>query len=548
MSLPYRNAFSAALGLLAIFAWPSVAAARAEGGTPTGAPGQPAEIRLLVRPKASAGLEFSAPLSSPASAPKLVRYPRFSSPALDDLGRRYAARPMQRLCPWDRQEGTLILRFPGAGISPQAVLDAYRATGKFDLVELDGIGRGHGAAGADPNDLYFNRQYGLKNTGTHTFAGIQGKAGADIKAVEAWDITPGSDSIIVAVLDGGLNIKHPDIAARVWVNAKEIPGNGKDDDGNGFIDDVNGWSFANDVDNETLPGSADVGDSLGHGTNVSGIIGAIGNNSIGMAGVARCRIMPVKVLNKDNWGYYSWWAAGIRYAVDNGARVLNLSLGGVDGNTTTLRTAVEYALQHNVALVVSMGNERNDVPEYPAAFDGVIAVGATGPDDLWVKSFPWDTTKGSNFGSHISICAPGNIIYGLHYSSTSNYDTYWSGTSQAAPHVTGVCALLLAQDPARKPADLKRLLEAGADDQVGDASLDTPGFDTHYGHGRLNAKRSLMLGLSVAIRPMARDRSLAAMAAMRTMGASSIWARDVLGREGLRGAPRAATLFLPITR
>ena len=130
------------------------------------------------------------------------------------------------------------------------------------------------------------------------------------------------------MLDGGLKINHPDIAARVWVNAEEIPGNGKDDDANGYVDDVNGWSFANNQADEDMPGSPNVADGLGHGTNVAGIIGAIGGNEIGLAGVARCRIMPVKVLNDSNWGYYSWWAAGIRYAVDNGARIINLSLGG----------------------------------------------------------------------------------------------------------------------------------------------------------------------------------------------------------------------------
>jgi subtilisin family serine protease len=507
------------------------------------------DIRILLRPKAATGLIQSetsrvGASASPSAAARqsgtsdhksLARYPRFQSASLDSLGRRFGARPLLRMCPWDSKEGTLILRFPRNGLSgkaqsQRALLDAYRSTGAFEVVEADGIGRGHGGAGAaraqvaDPDDLFFIRQYGLKNTGTRSFAGIQGKAGADIEAVEAWGINPGSDSIIVAVLDGGLNVKHPDIAARVWVNAKEIPENGKDDDANGYIDDVNGWSFANNETNEDMPGSPDVTDGLGHGTNVAGIIGAIGGNGIGMAGVARCRIMPVKVLDDDNWGYYSWWAAGIRYAVDNGARILNLSLGGEDGNVTSLRSAVEYALAHNVDLVVSMGNERRAVAQYPAAFPGVIAVGATGPDDQWVKAFPWDTTKGSNFGSHISICAPGNIIYGLHYSNTGNYDSYWSGTSQAAPHVAGVCALLLAQDPARKPADLKRLLEAGAEDQVGDASLDTPGFDTHYGFGRLNALRSLKAGLPVAIRPLTRNRNGYAL------GAGKGAARDLLGR------------------
>ena len=545
------------------------------------------DIRILLRPKVSTGLLQAEPTRGGASAASsgqasrpsgnqgpqsLARYPRFQSAALDSLGRRFGARPLLRMCPWDRKEGTLILRFPRSGsagksLSQESLLEAYRATGAFEVVEADGIGRGHGAAGsaraaraavpngmastADPDDLFFTRQYGLKNTGTRAFDGIQGKAGADIEAVEAWGIEPGSDSIIVGVLDGGLNVKHPDIAARVWINAGEIPGNGKDDDANGYIDDVNGWAFANNEEDEGLPGAADVYDGLGHGTNVAGIIGAIGGNEIGVAGVARCRIMPVKVLNDSNWGYYSWWAAGIRYAVDNGARVINLSLGGENGNVASLRSAVEYALAHNVALVASMGNERRALAQYPAAFPGVIAVGATGPDDLWVRSFPWDNTdtKGSNFGTHISVCAPGNIIYGLHNSSNGNYDSYWSGTSQAAPHVAGVCALLLAQNPTRKPADLKRLVEAGAEDQVGDASLDTPGFDTHYGFGRLNALRSLRAGLPVAIAPLDPDRGRLNRNAARTiLGASAEQARDMLGRFSPGEAPRARILVAPISR
>lgn len=514
-------------------------------------PSLPQEIRLLVRPKPGVVLE-SAP-SDPA--PNLARYPRFRAPVLDSLGRRFACKPLVRMCPWDKTEGTWILRFPGGGAAAKTLLDAYRATGKFDLVESDGIGFGHGAPGAagmektgaaaaDPDDPYFNLQYGLKNPGVREFEATQSKTGADIKAVEAWDIQRGTPDVLVAVLDCGLNISHPDIASRVWVNKGEIPGNAIDDDKNGFVDDVNGWSFANDAGKESLAGTADVTDGLGHGTNVAGIVGAIGGNGLGMAGVARCTLMPVKVLNVENWGYFSWWAAGIRYAVDNGARVINMSMGGPNGDVAGLRSAIAYALEKNVAVIVSMGNSRSAVPDYPAAFKGVIAVGATGPDDRWVSSFPWDTGKGSNYGPHISVCAPGNFIYGLHFSDSNEYGTYWSGTSQAAPHVAGVCALLLAQDPARKPADLKRLLEAGADDGVGDPAQDTPGFDVRYGYGRLNAKRSLAAGMPVALRmPARKGRSdLAALGLSsgerdflgRKIEAGPLWTEDVDGERRLR--------------
>jgi hypothetical protein len=513
-----------ALALLGSFCVPAPAASAPSAPIP-------AEIRLVVRPKASVGLE--PPLSPPGDmrSPSRTRSPllRFKSTVLDSLGRRFACKTIARLTPWNEREGTLVLRFPRGAFTQKAILEAYRASGKFDLVEADGIGFGHGAAGtgsvaADPNDAYFNLQYGLRNPGSRKFGTTQSMAGADIKAEDAWEISRGNAGILVAILDCGLNIGHPDIASRVWVNRKEIPGNGKDDDGNGFIDDVNGWAFANDAGNENLPGNADVTDGLGHGTNVAGIVGAISGNGIGMAGVADCTLMPVKVLNDENWGYFSWWAAGIRYAVDNGARIINMSMGGPNGDVAFLRSAILYALEKKVTVVVSMGNSRSAIPDYPAAYPGVIAVGATGPDDRYVRSFPWDTSKGSNYGPHISVCAPGNYIYGLHFSDKDNYGTYWSGTSQAAPHVAGVCALLLAQDPTRGPADLKRLIEAGADDQVGDPAEDTPGFDVRYGHGRLNAKRSLAAGMPTALSFKTRGRK-----ALRITGFTAE-GRDALGR------------------
>ncbi len=411
-----------------------------------------------------------------------------------------------------------IVQFPNAGLTQAGLRKILEETGAFSSVEVDAIGFGHGAAATDPNDPFFARQWGLKNTGVFSFDSKTAKLGADIEAEAAWDLEQGDDSLIIAVLDCGLNVNHPDIAARVWTNADEIPGNGKDDDGNGYVDDVHGWSFSNDAGVENQAGTNDVKDDYGHGTNVAGIIGAISGNGVGVAGVIpRARIMPVKVLNKENWGYFTWWAAGLRYAVDNGAKVVNMSMGGPNGQVSVLKDAVDYAVQKGVTVVVSMGNGRTSVPEYPAAYPGVIAVGATDPQDRWVRSFFWDTTKGSNYGPHISVSAPGNYIYGLSPSNVTSYDSYWGGTSQAAPHVAGVCALLFAQDPTRTPAQIKSLIESGAEDLVGDLDLDVAGFDLYFGHGRLNARRSLEAGAVVKLwRPQTQ----------RAQGAEGGWKRS----------------------
>jgi len=300
---------------------------------------------------------------------------------------------------------------------------------------------------------------------------------------DAWGIEQGDSNIIVGIIDSGTKLNHPEFSGRIWKNYNDIPNNGIDDDANGFVDDVTGWDFANS-DN-------DPSDDEGHGTNVAGIIGANGDNAIGYAGVDwNCKLMILKGIDNTNFGLYSWWAEAIYYAVDNGAKVLNMSLGG-SGPSTTLEDAVDYALNNNVVVVVSMMNENTGEVYYPAGFNGVIAVGSTDADDNRSDPFFWSETSGSNYGNHISVTAPGNFIYGLNYQSNSNYGSYWGGTSQATPHVAGLASLLLAQNPNRTPAQIKSIIEATAEDQVGNSTEDTPGFDQYYGHGRINAFNAL---------------------------------------------------------
>jgi subtilisin family serine protease len=300
----------------------------------------------------------------------------------------------------------------------------------------------------------------------------------------AWDIEQGDTSIVVAIIDSGLKLNHPEFAGRIWRNWAEVPSNGVDDDGNGFKDDLSGWDFANN-DNAPL-------DDFGHGSNVTGIIGVNGNNGIGYAGVDwNCKLMILKGLDDTNSGFYSWWIEAIYYAVDNGAHVINMSLGGLS-NSTTLRDAVEYAVSQNVVVVVSMMNGNTNAAAYPAVYNGVIAVGSTDPNDQRTAPFFWGSGSGSNFGNHISVVAPGNYIYGLSHESNTNYNLYWGGTSQSAPLVSGLAALLLAQDPNRTPAEIKSIIETSAEDQVGDDD-DTPGWDQYYGHGRINAFNALVM-------------------------------------------------------
>lgn len=357
---------------------------------------------------------------------------------------------------------------------------------KIDFSEPDFIGEGAGVKGTSmkPNDIFFTRQWGLYNDGSlGTTTGRNGKSGADMNVLKAWDIETGSSDIIVGILDSGTKTDHPDLNGRIWINSEEVK-NGRDDDGNGFVDDINGYNFAYDNPN--------VKDDGGHGTNIAGTIGAATNNDLGYAGIdQKCKLMICKNLDDENLGEYSWWSASLYYASNNGARVLNMSEGGYD-YSKTLENAVKYAQDAGCIIVASMMNKNNGDTYYPASFKNVLAVGATDTDDSRCKEFTWG--GGSNWGKHISVVAPGNRIYGLDYRDNSNYDVYWSGTSQATAYVSGIASILLGQDPSRTNNDLREIITQTALDQVGDPREDKAGFDNYYGYGRVDLYEALNYG------------------------------------------------------
>ncbi|MCC7158807.1 MAG: S8 family serine peptidase, partial [Ignavibacteria bacterium] len=355
-----------------------------------------------------------------------------------------------------------------------------------DFSEPDFIGEAAGVKGSSflPNDQYFSKQWGLYNDGSErTTGGKFGKKGADMNVLKAWEIGTGSSEIVVGILDSGAKTDHPDLTERIWINKDEVK-NGRDDDGNGFVDDINGYNFAYD--------NSSVRDDGGHGTNISGTVGATTNNSLGYAGIDQnCRLMICKNLDDDNLGEYSWWAASLYYASNNGAKVINMSEGGAD-YSKTLENAINYAYETGSLIVASMMNKNNGDSYYPASFKNVMAIGATDTDDSRCREFTWG--GGSNWGKHISVVAPGNKIYGLDYKDNFNYDVYWSGTSQATAYVTGIASVLLGQDPSRTNSDLREIITTTSIDLVGDSREDRSGWDQYYGFGRVDLFEALNYG------------------------------------------------------
>lgn len=333
-----------------------------------------------------------------------------------------------------------------------------------------------------PNDEMFYKQWYLQNNGSvNPSSGGRAKVGADIKIIDAWEIETGSEDVIVAILDSGIKDDHPDLSGRIWINKDEIPGNGIDDDYNGYIDDVRGWDFAYD---DRKPE-----DGFGHGTNIATVIGASTNNNLGFAGIdMKCRLMNCKNLSSYNSGEYAWWSESIKYAVDNGADVINMSEGG-DDFSKVLKTAIEYALENDVMVVAAMMNKGDGRDYYPASYKGVFSVGATDTDDKRCRKFSWG--GGSCWGSHISVVAPGNRIYGLDYENDDNFDVYWSGTSQSTAIVSAIASLLKSQNKNRTSDEIKKIIRLTSKDLVGDLSEDKPGWDKYYGYGRVDTYAAL---------------------------------------------------------
>ncbi len=372
-----------------------------------------------------------------------------------------------------------VFSFSGKKNIPE-LIDLYRKTNHFLIVEPDFIGHS-GSGRFYPDDNYFSYQWSLENEGTFPSWNL-GTPDADIDMEAAWDITQGSSSVKVGILDTGLKLDHPEFEDRIWINSTEVD-DGIDNDGNGFIDDFNGWDFANE-DN-------DPSDDNGHGSSVGGILGATGNNSIGYAGIDwNCKLMSLKILDEDNFGYYSWWTDAIYYATNNGANILNMSVGG-SSYSSSMEVAVDYAHASGVTIFACMMNENNNLTYYPAGYNNTIAVGATDTDDSRCNPFTWG--GGSNYGNHIDVSAPGNHIYGINHVSNYNFNWYWGGTSQATPHVAGLGSLLAGLVPGISPDSIKSIITITAQDTVGDTSEDMIGWDQYHGWGRINAHDALSL-------------------------------------------------------
>ena len=329
----------------------------------------------------------------------------------------------------------------GPGVTTEQAIERLRHNPHVQYVEPNYLVHSFRA----PDDPRYPELWGLHNTGQ-----TGGTAGADIRAEQAWGVTTGSRSVVVAVIDSGIDYTHPDLAANIYANTGEIPGNGLDDDHNGFVDDIRGWDFANHDNNPF--------DDLGHGTHVAGTIGAMGNNAVGVSGVNwTVTLMPVKFLGADGSGSIANATAAVEYATAAGVDIMSNSWGG-GGFSQALLDAITAASDAGILFVAAAGNDgsNNDIfPTYPSGYNvpGIVAVAATDSND--------NLAVFSNYGSQtVDLGAPGVSI--LSTLPGGGYGVY-SGTSMATPHVSGAAALIRALAPDLGVLALKQRLLDSAD-------------------------------------------------------------------------------------
>lgn len=384
-----------------------------------------------------------------------------------------------------------------------------------------------------PDDSRFDELWGMHNTGQ-----TGGTADADIDAPEAWDITVGSRDVIVGVIDTGVDYTHPDLAANAWYNPGEIAGDGIDNDGNGYIDDVHGIN--------AITGSGDPMDDQGHGTHVSGTIGASGNDATGVAGVNHeVSIVGCKFLDASGSGSTSDAIECIDYMValknaGHNVRVTNNSWGG-GGFSQALSDAITASENADILFVAAAGNSAvdNDVnPHYPSSYehDSVFSIASTTHTDAMSSFSQWGLTS-------VDMGAPGSAI--LSTVPGGGYSSY-SGTSMATPHVAGAAALVLSINPTLSAIELKNLLM-----QSGDVNADLT--DKTVSGKRLNVNQAVIdadpePGFRVSARPANQEITAGDTATYEfTFASVADWQGtiDLSVTSPIAGATLSATTAMP---
>jgi subtilisin family serine protease len=310
-----------------------------------------------------------------------------------------------------------------------------------------------------------------------------------INAQDAWDVTTGSEDVVIAIVDAGFLPSHPDLAANIWTNPREIPGNGIDDDNNGYTDDANGWD-AGDSDPDPS-GVVGLGQYFEHGTSVAGCASPVTNNNVGIAGLGfNCKIMPVKgktdaiaantMLTQQQRRSLDATFPGITYAVRNRPAVINMSFGGPSSNAT-VQNLITSGYNAGIVFVGGGGNDNSSASFYPAAYDHVINVGSTNSSDR--------KSGFSNYGSTIDIMAPGSSIRSLSHNNALNpgYGTS-DGTSLSAPIVAGLVGLMRSVNPCLTPDDVEFHMKNTAVN----INAQNPNYIGQIGAGRIDAEAAVL--------------------------------------------------------